>query len=317
MTCPCCHEIAKKFGKHRNGSQRYRCCSCGKTFTEEKAKLIGDMRIDLDRAEMCLRMLLEGNSIRSTERLTGTHRDTIIKLMVLIGERAKEFMADVVFKQFVNDVEVDEIWGYVGCKEKTRVRHDYAEGFCGDFYCFTGMERTSKLMLAWHLGKRSPEDTTIFLSKLGRATTGRFQLTTDGFGCYASSVPQEFAQTVDYAMLVKNYSNAEAKEERAYSPAKIVSTTKTALWGRPDASRICTSYIERSNLSIRMGVRRMTRLTNAFSKKVENHEMALALFFCYYNFCRVHRTLKTTPAVAAGLAVKTWSVRELLERLAN
>jgi hypothetical protein len=128
---------------------------------------------------------------------------------------------------------------------------------------------------------------------------------------------EEFGYTVDYAMLVKEYSNADVKEERTYSPAKIVAAKKTAIWGRPDESRICTSYIERSNLSIRMGVRRMTRLTNAFSKKVENHEMALALWFCYYNFCRVHRTLKTTPAVAAGLAVKTWAVRELLEKLAG
>jgi IS1 family transposase len=275
------------------------------------------MRIDIERAEMCLRMLLEGNSVRSTERLTGTHRDTILRLLVLIGERAKAFMADVVYKQFVADVEIDEIWGYVGCKEKTRVRHDYGEETCGDFYCFTGMERTSKLMLAYHLGKRTPEDTTLFLSKLGRATTGRFQATTDGYGPYASRVPQEFGNTVDYAMLVKNYSTPDVKEQRRYSPPQIVEAVKTAIWGSPDESRICTSHIERSNLSIRMGVRRMTRLTNAFSKKVENHEMALALFFCYYNFCRVHQTLKTAPAVAAGMAVKTWSVRELLEKLAG
>ena len=118
-------------------------------------------------------------------------------------------------------------------------------------------------------------------------------------------------------MLVKNYSTPEVKEQRRYSPSQIVDAVKTPIWGTPDEDRICTSHIERSNLSIRMGVRRMTRLTNAFSKKVENHEMALALWFCYYNFCRVHRTLKTTPAVAAGLAVKTWSVRELLEKLAG
>jgi len=209
----------------------------------------------------------------------------------------------------------------VGCKEKTRERNNYAEYF-GDAYCFTAIERDTKLMIAWHLGKRSPQDTLLFAEKLSRATNGRFQLTTDGFTPYRTAIPHTLGSRVDFAQLVKVYGFPEG-EERRYSPPEVVSAVPTPRTGSPRTERICTSHIERSNLTIRMTVRRLTRLTNAFSKKWENHEAALALFFAFYNFCRPHMTLteemgyKCTPAMRSGLADHVWTVDELLGQAAG
>ena len=183
----------------------------------------------------------------------------------------------------------------------------------GDCYTFTAIERTTKLLLAWHVGKRCPEDTRAFAEKLWHATNGRFQQTTDGFKPYLTAIPEIFGRNLDYATLVKVYGEIEDETaRRRYSPPRITEVIATPRIGFPDEDRICTSFVERSNLTIRMQVRRLTRLTNAFSKKWENHEAALALFFAYYNFCRVHMTLKTTPAVKAGLAELPWTVQELL-----
>jgi IS1 family transposase len=258
-----------------------------------------------------MRMLLEGNSIRSVERLTGIHRDTIISEMVEAGEKCKVFMESVIEKIPVADIQVDEIWGFVGCKEKMRQRKNKGEEF-GDAYCFTAIERDTKMIVAWHLGKRSTPDTFAFADKLSKATSGRYQLTTDGFGPYKSAIPTTLGDRVDYATLVKMYGNPP--DEGRYSPGKVVDVVATLQIGNPDPERICTSHVERSNLTIRMQIRRMTRLTNAHSKKWENHDAALALFFAYYNFCRVHMTLKTTPAVAAGWAFRPWGLQELLNQ---
>jgi IS1 family transposase len=186
----------------------------------------------------------------------------------------------------------------------------------GDAWCFVGMDRESKLVLAWHLGKRSTEATVIFAAKLGEATRGRFQLSTDGFKPYQTAVPVIFGNSIDFAQLVKTYaSNPERTSEARYSPGEVIDVKAYARTGTPDMDRVCTSHAERQNLSMRMTIRRLTRLTNAHSRKWANHSAALALYFAYYNFCRVHGTLKTTPAVAAGLTDHTWSVAELLERI--
>lgn len=208
-------------------------------------------------------------------------------------------------------MECDEIWGFVGCKEKTRLSNNYSEDF-GDSYCFVGLESSTKLVLAWHLGKRPAEDTRQFSEKLSHATSGRFQLTTDGFRPYKTAIPQAFNGRVDFAQLIKEYAIPDG-EERRYSPPEVVGIATVVCCGQPDPDRICTSYVERSNLTMRMTVRRLTRLTNAFSKKWENHEAALALYFAFYNYCRVHMMLKRTPAMEAGLTDQAWSVGELLE----
>jgi IS1 family transposase len=178
------------------------------------------------------------------------------------------------------------------------------------------------MLLAWHVGRRTPEDTLEFTEKLRRATTGRFQLTTDGYGPYRTEVPFVFGPRIDYAMLVKSYGESE-EGSRRYSPPRITGIDITPITGNPDLDRACTSHVERHNLSIRMAVRRMTRLTNAFSKKRENHAAAMALFFVFYNYCRPHQTLtkymgySCTPAMKAGLAEDVWSVAELLDKIAS
>jgi transposase-like protein/IS1 family transposase len=320
MQCPTCQTEARKFGKNRNGSQRYQCLACRRTFTPVGDRPLGDMRIEPERAVMVLRMLLEGMSIRSVERLTGINRNTVMSLLVLVGERCQAFLESTVNGLSVNDVQADEIWAFVGCKEKTRERQNYDNLF-GDAYCFTALERDTKMIFVWHLGKRLPTDTMLFAEKLARATSGRFQLTTDGFTPYRTAIPAALGSRVDFARLVKIYALPEG-EERRYSPPQVVGAEATRCCGNPDMGEVCTSHVERSNLSIRMSVRRLTRLTNAFSKKWENHEAALALFFCFYNFCRPHQTLsedagrKTTPAMQAGLADRVWSAGELLIRIA-
>ncbi|HEY7159153.1 MAG TPA: IS1 family transposase [Gemmataceae bacterium] len=321
MLCPYCEGSARRFGFNRNGSQRYRCDACRVTFTDDATRPADRRRLAFDRAVFCLRLLLEGTSIRSVERLTGIHRDTILTAFVDVGERCQRFLEEMIRDVPVEDVQADEIWAFVGCKEKTRERNNYAEYF-GDAYCFTAIERSTKVIIAWHLGKRSPEDTWLFAEKLSRATNGRFQLTTDGFTPYRTAIPNTLGTRVDFAQLVKVYGFPDG-DERRYSPPQVVSAIPTTRTGNPIAERICTSHVERSNLTIRMTVRRLTRLTNAFSKKWENHEAALALFFAFYNFCRPHMTLteemgyKCSPAMRAGLTDHVWDLPELMELAAS
>jgi IS1 family transposase len=266
--------------------------------------------LEFEKLVLCLRMLLEGNSIRSTERLTGVHRDTIMYSMADAGHACEDFLAERIQGIAVEDVQADEIWGFVGCKEKTRLLKNRPEDVFGDCYCYTAIERNTKLIIAWHVGKRCPEDTYEFAGKLRRATVGEFQLTTDGYTPYRTAIPATFGSSLDFAQLHKEYGAAE--DERRYSPPVVTGITINIRTGDPEPSSICTSHVERHNRQIRMQTRRMTRLTDAHSKKWGHHEAALALFFAYYNFCRVHGTLKTTPAIAAGLTDHVWSVQELL-----
>ena len=314
MFCPVCTGVARRFGKNRNGSQRLRCDACKKTFTDAETQPVDRRRLDAKKAELCLRMILEGNSIRSVERLTDVHRDTIISVMAETGEKCETFLARTVRGVQVHDVQADEIWGFVGCKEKTRELNGYGDSK-GDAWCFVAMERGTKLVLTWHLDKRTPLATTYFAAKLNDATNGRFQLSTDGFRPYRTAIPLVFGNTIDFAQIVKTYGTPDNGGATRYSPGEVVATHTVLLSGNPDDDKVCTSHVERQNLSIRMGVRRMTRLTNAHSKKWENHKSAMALWFAYYNFCRIHTTLKTTPAVASGLTDHAWSVAELLERI--
>jgi IS1 family transposase len=189
--------------------------------------------------------------------------------------------------------------------------HDASEEF-GDVYTFVGIDRTSKLVLAWHCGKRDLDATLEFSVRLSSATGGRFQLTTDGLNLYRMAIPPVLGGRVDFAQLIKTYGKSTEEDRRKYSPPSIIACEMTNVLGNPDITKVCTSYVERQNLSMRMGIRRFTRLTNAHSKKWENHECAVALWFAYYNFCRVHMTLKTTPAVKARITDHVWTIEELL-----
>lgn len=321
MLCPTCQTEARKFGKDRDGNQRYQCMACRKTFSERPARLLRDMRIELDKALVVLHHLVEGTSVRATMRLTGVNRNTILDLLALVGGRCERLLVGRIKNLPVVDVQADEIWGFVRMKEKTRERTRPDQTEIGEAYCYVGIERGTKLVLAWHLGRRCPEDTREFAEKLAEATSGQFQITTDGYRPYQTAIPAAM-ENADFAQLVKQYATKD--DDHRYSPGEVTGTIKTPRNGNPDPDRISTSHVERQNLTIRMQNRRMTRLTNAFSKKWANHGAAMALHFAYYNFCRPHQTLtkqrdgvKTTPAMAAGLEDPPWTIRELVERSAS
>lgn len=313
MICPDCEIQCRRFGKHRNGLQRFRCADCGKTFTEEHAKPLGEMIIPMEKATLAIQLLIEGTSIRTAERITGLHRDTICRLLVLAGEKAEKIMATHVRNITANDVECDEIWGYVGKKEGHKTEEEAKDEGLGDTYCFVAVERNTKLVINFALGRRNQATTDVFIEGLRDALTPghRFQITTDGFKPYVSAITTTLGHRVDFAQLIKVY-GAPSEGEGRYSPATVESVQVVPVIGDPDPKRICTSIVERQNLTIRMQVRRMTRLTNGFSKKWENHWAALCLHFAYYNFCRVHKSLRVTPAMQSGIADHIWTISDLL-----
>jgi transposase-like protein/IS1 family transposase len=315
MTCHNCSSICKKFGKFGpNKIQRYRCNQCKRTFSEEHEKPqgpLGDMRISIDKAETILKLMLEGMSIRSIQRITGAHQKTILDLLVIAGEKCERIMNAKIKNIAVKDVEADELWGFVAMKKRTRLGKGLSDPFVGDAYTFVGIERNTKLVLAWHLGDRDAQSTEAFTEKLDHATSGRFQLTTDGFQLYPQAVSYSLGVRVDYAQLIKVYQSSREGEQK-YSPPEVVETITTIRIGNPDPRRICTSIVERSNLSIRTSVRRLTRLTNAFSKKWSNLYAMMSLYFCWYNFCRIHSSIRCTPAMESGITQRVWGLRDLL-----
>lgn len=309
MTCHNCRTECRKFGK-RGNRQRYQCQQCRKVFTDARDQTLEGMYLPVEKAEMVLRLLLEGNSVSSVERITDVHHTTILKLLVLAGEKCERIMADRIRNVAVRDVELDEVWSFIGKKQK-RVRPEDDQNL-GDAYTFVAIERHTKLVLNIAMGKRDQATTDVFVEGVRHATRGDFQITTDGFSPYKTAIQNTLEDRCDYAMLIKVYSAATGDEHR-YSPPTVSATEVVPVMGRPDPERICTSIVERSNLSLRMGMRRWTRLTNAFSKKWENHWASAALWYCWYNFGRVHKSLRMTPAMAAGITDHIWSVREMLE----
>ena len=289
MQCPTCQKEAKKHGKDRKGNQRFKCHFCIITFTEPRNKPLDNMRLDFNKALLVLNLLAEGNSIRSTERITQVHRDTILNLLVLVGQKCERFLENRIQNIKVKDVQADEIWTFVSMKEKTlkAKSEDYKNRFgweaidkMGDAYTFVGFERNTKLVLCWHLGRRTSEDTLKFSRKLNAATADKsFQITTDGFAQYRWHIVHELAhKEIDFAQLIKVYATPQGEEHR-YSPPQVVDCIRQPVFGNPDERRVCTSHVERQNLSIRTFLRRFVRLTLGFSKKWENLKAALAFFF--------------------------------------
>jgi len=254
--------------------------------------------------------------------MTGTAKGTVMRLLKIVGAHAKNY-----HDRFVRDIEAkriqcDEIWSFAGCKER-RVPLEEKGGERGDVWTWTALDQDTKLMVAWRVGKRNPTDAMAFMSDLADRLSSRVQLTTDGLSLYFRAVEEAFGWgRVDYAMLIKLYGSGDPEEARRYSPAQCIGIRKEWVMGRPDEADVCTSHVERQNLTMRMQMRRFTRLTNAFSKKVEYHLYAVALHFLWYNFARPHMTLtkanrgiKTTPAMAAGLADRPWTAEDVLELL--
>ena len=270
------------------------------------------MRLSLDKAVSVIHHLVEGCSVRTTERITGVEKRTILSLLALVGQRCEKLMDDRIQGLKITECACDEIWGYVGMKSRTKAHKRLTSKQIGDAWCFIGMERNTKLILAWHLGQRNMEDTVLFTEKLARATEGNFQINTDGFGPYRDAVVYSLgAQHVDFAQVIKIFHNSPESQKR-YSPGTCIGCQKIGVFGNPDLKKATTSHIERQNLTVRMGMRRMTRLTNAFSKKWLNLRWAYALQFAYYNFCRVHQALRVTPAMKSGIADHIWEIREII-----
>src|SRR4051812_20595073 len=311
----CQHETRHRHGKNKCGTQRYKCATCGATFVEESGPL-GTMRVTMKEATMALSLMLEGMSIRSVQRLTGLCRQTLADLVLLVGENCQRLLESTIKNVEVKEVQLDEIWSFCGMKERTRQLRGKSPVEFGDSWTFYGISE-NKLILAHQVGQRDSDTCWAFLMKMKAAIgKGRFQLTTDGLAAYRQNVPFAFQSQVDFAVLIKNYSSTQ--EVTRYSPARITNIEKLPMFGDCDEDRISTSYIERFNLTVRMTLRRFTRLTNAHSKSLKHHVAMQALFVAFYNFCRRHETLKgATPAMASGLTDKVWTIRDLLQSAAE
>lgn len=312
MQCQACNAPTKRFGKDRKGNQRFRCLTCRKTCSERPERPLGDMRLPLDRALLCLHLLCEGSSVRAIERITGTEKKTILRLLVQVGEGCERMLEETIHAVPVQDVQADEVWTYIRCKQGTRERRKITDADSGDAYCYIGIERASKLVLAWHLGRRNRWDAHDFIEKLDRATAGDFQLTTDGFNGYPAAVDYALGSRVSYAQVIKEFGSEGGEEARRYAPPRLISQEKIVISGDPEEDRICTSHVERANWTLRGHLRRFTRLSNGFSRKKENLRAALALYFAYYNFVKFHKSIRMTPAMKAGIARKPWSLADLL-----
>ena len=309
MVCCNCNILCKKFGKFGPKKiQRYRCKQCGKTFSEFQEKPLEEMRIPMEKALQALNLMVEGVGIRSISRITGLHIETVLALLKKAGERAARLMDSQIRNVSADQVQVDEIWGFCKCKQKHVTNDDKT---IGDQYTFVSFDRESKLVLNYVIGKRTAGNAQKLMDDLTTRITNRPQISTDGFTPYIDAVEWAFGANVDYAQLVKVYAGNEAGRER-YSPSECVGAVPSVITGHPDPKMICTSHVERNNLTMRIFLRRLTRLTLGFSKKLDNLKYAIALHFAYYNFCRVHRSLRVTPAMEAGISDHVWTLGELI-----
>jgi len=266
--------------------------------------------LNTDKQIAIIGQLAEGSSIRSIERITGVHRDTIMRLGVRVGQGCTTMMDSTMRNLSCSRLEMDEIWGFIGKKERSIRMGDPEE--VGSVYTFCAIDADTKLVPAYTVGRRNRATVQAFMANVAGRMANRVQISTDGFTAYAEAVAQSFGPDVDYGQIVKVY-GTNAFGERRYSTSGVISSCKTIMSGNPDSDLISTSYMERMNATTRLHMRRLTRLTHAFSKKRENFVAALGLHFAYYNFVRRHNTLRCTPAMAAGIATTFWSVGDLVE----
>ena len=263
-----------------------------------------------DRAKV-LHLLCEGSSIRSVTRLMNVGKNTVIKLMIDAGEACAAYHDEHVRNLKSKRIQVDEIWSFTYAKEKNVAQAKAAPEGAGDTWTWTALDADTKFIASWFVGGRDGECAKVFIDDLAARLASRVQLTSDGHRAYLEAVEGAFGCDVDFAQLVKIYGSAPGPAGR-YSPAECTGIKKNRIEGNPDMKHVSTSYVERSNLTMRMHMRRFTRLTNAFSKKVENHAHAVALFTTYYNFVRLHKTLRVTPAMAAGVSDRLWDVSDIV-----
>jgi IS1 family transposase len=272
-------------------------------------------KLKIEKKVAVISMLAEGASIRSIERITGVNQNTIMSLNRRVGDACAKIMDEKMRGLTCKQIEIDEIWGFIGAKQKNARR----SGAYGDVWTFIALDADTKLIPAFIVGKRDSSHARAFMDDLASRMALRVQISSDALAAYPEAFERSFGADADYGQIVKTYSvtplgNAAAPAAVRYSPAEVVKVEKTVVSGAPDVSRISTSHIEKQNHTLRMHCRRLTRLTNAFSKKFENFQAAVALNFAYYNFCKTNRAIRMTPAQAAGIESSAWTVEELVKR---
>lgn len=269
-------------------------------------------RLPLEKRVEIISLLTEGTSLRATSRLADVSINTVTKLLVSVGQACQRYHDENVKGLTAKRVQCDEVWSFVYAKDKNIPEERQGLHGIGSVWTWVAMDSDSKLAISWLVGNRDAEFANMFMQDVKARLANRVQLTTDGLKAYLEAVEDNFGADIDYAQLIKLYGES-LDQERTYSPVKCTGAEKKVITGNPFAMDISTSHIERQNLTMRMHMRRFTRLTNAFSKKVENHAHAVALHFMFYNFVRIHKTLRVTPAMQAGLTTKLWEVEDLVK----
>lgn len=272
----------------------------------------GMNKLPADKRAAILTLLCEGNSLRAATRITGVSINTVTKLLVDAGRACEAFHDAAVRNVKAKRIQCDEIWSFTYAKAKNVADAKAAPDGAGDTWTWTALDADTKLIVGWLVGGRDAGYAHAFMEDVAGRLAGRVQLTTDGHKAYLDAVEGAFGAAVDYAMLEKIYGTAPESARGRYSPADCIGAKKKHVEGRPDPKHVSTSYVERQNLTMRMHMRRFTRLTNAFSKKVENHAYAVALHFVFYNFVRIHKTLRVTPAMAANLTDRLWEISDIV-----
>jgi IS1 family transposase len=269
-------------------------------------------KLDIKTRAQIIGLLVEGSSMRSITRLVGCSINTVTKLLIDVGTACNQYQYETIHGLNCKRIQCDEIWAFCGMKERNVPDERKGEYGYGDVYTWTALDADTKLIVSYLVGKRDVDYAKMFIGDLRNRVNGRIQLTTDGHSAYLTAIEKEFGFDADYAMLVKQYGlPQDMTGHRRYSPSRFVGSEKTVISGNPDMTKVSTSFVERQNLTMRMSMRRFTRLTNAFSKKVENLEHAVALHFMYYNFGRIHKTLRVTPAMEASISDHVWSLEEI------
>jgi IS1 family transposase len=269
-------------------------------------------KLSPERQAQVIAALVEGNSIRATVRMTGVAKNTIVKLLVDVGRACAEYQDRTLHNLSCKSIQCDEIWSFCYSKQKNVPEDKKGRFGYGDVWTWTALDADTKLIVSWLVADRGATAAMEFIGDLAERLSNKVQLTTDGHKVYLNAVESAFGGDIDYAMLVKIYGEEPGGEKR-YSPAECIGTQKSIISGKPDDQHISTSYVERHNLTMRMSMRRFTRLTNGFSKKLENHTHALSLYFMYYNFCRIHQTLRVTPAMAAAVTDHVWEIDDIIK----
>jgi len=312
MTCiRCKHSEANKFGTYgRRKTQRFRCPSCKATFSEPRQKPLGRHYISTEKAAQITTLLLEGMSVRAVARVTGTHQGTILSLLLTVGKKCRNLFDARVRNIRPRFVQADELWTFVHTKEA----HLYGDTpkEWGDQYIWMAIDSETKMVLSYLVAKREGASAYDFIRDLSERVLGRFQITTDGLRSYVPAIEESFGADIDFAQLLKLYGTSDGEGPEWYNPSKVTATIPISISGNPKPERISTSHVERANLSVRTHLRRFTRLSLGFSKTLEHLTAAIHLYMSFFNFCRVHQSLRITPAMQAGIADHVWSVTELL-----